>query len=120
MNELCLTKPFNGVFSGCLTENPDCPFAVGFGFSFHCTHPDRHRFAAAAASLHQGELLERYGELRDRRRQAFLDQLGMPIEECLEMILDRIRTEPPAGTAGEPRRRDLLTRVDHLPEYLIL
>lgn len=96
MTEECMVKPINEEISGCLVETPGCEFAVVFGFSFHCRHPEHRRMAMDALSKHRrGDLLQRYCDLREKRRRAFLSQLGMPLEECLEAILNDVRSKDP-------------------------
>ena len=101
MTEECMVKPINEEISGCLVETPGCDFAVVFGFSFHCLHPEHRRMAMDALTKHRGgDLLQRYCELRERRRRAFASQLGMPLEEYLEAILSEVRPEESAGGPG--------------------
>ena len=70
----CVTLPFLPEFSGCLTKNPSCDFAVRCGFSYHCEHPKHREFQIAnGTSKDQGDLPKRYKELKESRRREFLE-----------------------------------------------
>lgn len=110
----CIAKPMNEKYSGCLAQDPDCPYAVGFGFSFHCEHPDHARLAGIADTpSRRKELSRRYRELRDLRRERFISELGMPIEECVMRIMSQLRLEP-SSRPGKLRARRLTIQPDEL------
>lgn len=75
------TTPFAlSEVSGCLVENPECDFAIKFGFSIFCRHPEHasfHAHAAEAESTDKVHIL--YDTLRQKRRAEFtanLDENG--------------------------------------------
>ena len=79
----CLTIPFMSEFSGCLVENPTCQFAVRFGFSFHCEHPFHQDFQTSDdRSIDHADLQQRYRDLREARRRAYLEQIRKSPKGC--------------------------------------
>lgn len=90
----CIVKPLTEEFSGCLKEEPGCPYAAKFGFSYHCQHPDHLKLAKdSLSSFDRVELYRRYRELRELRRKKFIKDLGMPVQECVSRIVDMIRKD---------------------------
>jgi hypothetical protein len=71
----CLTMPFLPEFSGCLVENPCCGFAVRFGFSYHCEHPNHKQFHPTEdSSVARVELPIIYRNLKEARRSQELGE----------------------------------------------
>jgi hypothetical protein len=71
----CLTKPMYGG-SVCLSDGQDCHFAVRFGFSFRCTHPDKASFYGHINGEYTlDELRKLSRKLRVERRSQFVDAL---------------------------------------------
>lgn len=73
----CLTKKilFKEV-SGCLVENPECGFAIRFGFSFVCSHPEHAQFHAHVVGvMTKDEAAKRYATLKQKRRDEFVSRL---------------------------------------------
>jgi hypothetical protein len=71
----CLTKPMYGGCV-CLADSQNCPFAVRFGFSFRCTHPDKADFYGHVKGEYTlDELRELSRRLKDKRRSAFVEGL---------------------------------------------
>lgn len=73
--ENCLTKP---MYAGCvcLADSKDCPFAVRFGFSFRCTHPNKADFYGHLNGRYtMEELREMSQSLKNRRRSEFVEGL---------------------------------------------
>ncbi|MBJ6726297.1 hypothetical protein [Geomesophilobacter sediminis] len=92
----CVVKPICEEHSGCLKEEPSCPYAAKFGFSIHCEHPDHRQMAAESVhSLGRLELTRRYRELRESRRRNFIADLGMPMQECVTRIVNIIKKDYP-------------------------
>lgn len=77
----CMTRPLTSEYSGCLVENPSCKFAVRFGFSYLCEHPQHKDFCLdnSATKQHLG-CNELYDELRKSRRQEYIAKA----KKCLE------------------------------------
>lgn len=69
----CMTKPLMDEYSGCLVENPACKYAVRFGFSYLCEHPQHKEFylnnSRSKQHLGQNEI---YEELREKRRKEYI------------------------------------------------
>lgn len=78
----CLTKPIMQEFSGCLVENPSCRFAVRFGFSYICEHPNHKDFLTRNnESTHQLDHNKLYKELKEARRSEYISKVKRYIEE---------------------------------------
>lgn len=62
--------------SGCLVEKPECDHAHRSGFGFICRHPEHSKFHAhATGELSKQDALERYDNLRRKRRDEFTASL---------------------------------------------
>lgn len=62
--------------SGCLVEKPECNYAIKFGFSYVCRHPDHDKFHVHVSGIMtRGEAIERYESLRLKRREEFMEGL---------------------------------------------
>ncbi len=78
----CLTKPIMPDYSGCLVENPTCQFAVRFGFSYHCEHPQHMDFHMIDANFqHQKGHNERYRDLKESRKKEYLFKVKQYMED---------------------------------------
>lgn len=78
----CITKPLTSQYSGCLSENPTCPYAVRMGFSIWCKHKDHTYFYGHKAhGLSLDELSQRYALLRQQRIDTFLSGMDESIME---------------------------------------
>ncbi len=76
----CLTKPLTPAFSGCLVEKPTCNFAVRFGFSYLCEHPQHKDFFQNTPSSGQHadravDHNELYRSLKESRRTEYLSKV---------------------------------------------
>ena len=76
----CLTKQL--MFreaSGCLVEKPECGYALKFGFSFVCCHPEHTKFHAdVVGALTKKESGKLYDSLKRQRRDEFIANLDEP------------------------------------------
>ena len=55
--KVCRVKDVVSGLSECLTENPGmCRYAVPFGYSFFCLHPERKEFTAESGFPDSGKL----------------------------------------------------------------
>jgi hypothetical protein len=71
----CLTRPMYGGCV-CLADSMGCPFAVRFGFSFRCTHPDKASFYGHINGEYTlDELRDMDQRLKDIRRSQFVEGL---------------------------------------------
>jgi hypothetical protein len=65
----CQTIAFLPEFSGCLVANPTCGYAVRFGFSYHCEHPNHLDFYPVNdPEVNLADLPNLYRELKEARR----------------------------------------------------
>jgi hypothetical protein len=65
--------------SGCLVDNPACNFAVRFGFSYLCEHPQHMDFHDK--SDHRLDHNTLYNDLRKSRRSEYLSLAKKFIED---------------------------------------
>ena len=78
----CLTKPLVAEYSGCLQENPECKYAVSFGFSYLCEHPRHKDFHPGRdSSGDQSDHNMLYRNLRESRRRIYLSKVKEFIDD---------------------------------------
>jgi hypothetical protein len=71
----CLTRPMYGGCV-CLADSMTCPYAVRFGFSFRCIHPDKSSFYGHIKGAYTVDELRNIEQrLKDARRVEFIEGL---------------------------------------------
>ena len=88
----CLTRPLSSKYSGCLVEKPSCNFAVRFGFSFLCEHP-QHKYFIQSMPIsghhtdHVVDHNELYRNLKESRRRKYISEARKIIEDLERGII---------------------------------
>jgi len=69
-------------YSGCLVENPTCNFAVSFGFSYLCEHPEHKYFHVKSAnSTRHLDHNEIYKNLKEKRKKEYISKAKRYLED---------------------------------------
>lgn len=98
--KICITrKLLSSEISGCLIEKPECNYAIRFGFSYLCCHPDHTRFRADVLGvLTNDEINELYDLLRQKRRDELLANLDGQSREGFYRSADFSQNPSPADS----------------------
>lgn len=82
--EECIRVPIAEELTGCLVENPACPYAYKLGFSYLCEHPSHNNYGELIKSVPletKRELIRLYDEMRRKRRYEYVHQHKALLDE---------------------------------------